>query len=331
MSSYEAGIGQELGEAELGELEVGEYGELGEGELTELGEGEYGELGEGELAELGEWEGESQEAQEQLLGEILGALPGEAGSGLTEAQEVELAAELLGVTSEAELEQFLGKLFKRVVRGVGSFVRSPIGRAVGGVLKGIAKKALPVVGGALGSMVAPGIGTAIGTKLGSLASGLFELETEAMSGEQAEFEVARRYVRLAASTARHAAAARPAAPVNPRTVARAAVARAARQVAPAIYRAMVRSLRGGGFVPRRAGYGGRPTYAPPPFRPPGAPPAYVPAVVRPSLVAPAPAYAPASGWDAGAGWAPAAPGVAAGPAMSGRWIRRGRRILLLGV
>lgn len=317
MSSYETGIGQELGE--FGELGEGELAELGEGEYGELGEGELGEQEAGELAELGEGEGESQEAQEQLLGGVLGALPGEAGSGLSEAQEVELATELLEVTSEQELEQFLGKLFKRVVRGVGSFVRSPLGRAVGGVLKGIAKKALPVVGGALGSMVAPGIGTAIGSKLGSMASGLFELETEGMSGEQAEFEVARRYVRLAASTARHAAAARPRAQVNPRTLARAAVARAARQVAPGIYRAMVRSLRTGLVVPRGA-------------YPPRAP--YAPAVLRPTVIAPAPSYAPApvTGWDGGA-YAPAAPaaGYAFGPAMSGRWIRRGRKIVLLGV
>ena len=39
-------------------------------------------------------------------------------------------------------------------------IKSPIGRALGGILKGVAKKALPVVGGALGSMVAPGVGTA---------------------------------------------------------------------------------------------------------------------------------------------------------------------------
>src|SRR5439155_1002727 len=82
----------------------------------------------------------------------------------------------------------------------------------------------------LGSFVAPGIGTAIGSKLGSLAGGLFEIPGE-MPQEQAQFEVARRVVRLAAASARNAAAARPAPTINPRTVARAAIARAARQVA----------------------------------------------------------------------------------------------------
>ena len=70
-------------------------------------------------------------------------------------------------------------------------------------------------------MVAPGIGTAIGSKLGSLASGLFEVELEGMPQEQAEYEVARRYVGLAASAARNAALARPRPGVSPVSVARA--------------------------------------------------------------------------------------------------------------
>ncbi|MDD1612600.1 MAG: hypothetical protein LUQ57_05605, partial [Methylococcaceae bacterium] len=59
---------------------------------------------------------------------------------LDEAEEMALAAELLGVTDEAELDQFLGKLFKKVGRAAGKFIRSPVGRALGGILKGAAKK-----------------------------------------------------------------------------------------------------------------------------------------------------------------------------------------------
>ena len=83
---------------------------------------------------------------------------------LNEVEELELAAELLSISSEEELDQFLGKLFKRVWKGVkkvGRFVgkvASPLGK----VLKGIAKKALPFVGGALGSFIPiPGVGTAL--------------------------------------------------------------------------------------------------------------------------------------------------------------------------
>ena len=221
--------------AEFGELE-GEY----EGELEGEYEGELeGELGEGEFGE-GEGEGQEFGEGEHFLGDILGSvLGGEIESPLSSSQEIELASELLEIGSEQELEQFLGNLFRQV----GGFIRSPVGRALGGVLKNVAKKALPMVGGALGSMVAPGIGTALGSKLGSMASGLFEVELEAMPAEAAEFEVARRFVNLAASAARHAARAQPRLGVSPRTVARAAVATAARAYAPGVYRQMMRTLR----------------------------------------------------------------------------------------
>ena len=70
--------------------------------------------------------------------------------------EMEAAAELLEVTSEEELEQFLGSLIKKAASTVGKVVRSPVGQALGGALKGIARRALPMVGGAVGSFVAPG-------------------------------------------------------------------------------------------------------------------------------------------------------------------------------
>lgn len=104
-------------------------------------ETEYGEFEQVELGEAAEFEYEA--AEFEALGEF-----GEA-SALTEAEEIELASELLEITSEQELEQFLGNVFRKVARGVGSFVKSPVGRALGGVLKNVAKKALPVVGGAL--------------------------------------------------------------------------------------------------------------------------------------------------------------------------------------
>ena len=59
------------------------------------------------------------------------------GGAFSEAEEMELAAELLGVADEAELDQFIGGLFKKIGRGIGKFVRSPIGRSLGGILKGV--------------------------------------------------------------------------------------------------------------------------------------------------------------------------------------------------
>jgi hypothetical protein len=132
-----------------------------------------------------------------------------AGEGpFSEAEEMELAMELLSVASEEELDQFLGKMFKGIWKGVkkvGSFV-GKVAKPLGGALKAIAKKALPLVGGALGTMIPiPGVGTALGSALGSAVSSALEVELEGMGYEQQEMEVARRFVRIAGSAAQLAA------------------------------------------------------------------------------------------------------------------------------
>jgi uncharacterized protein (DUF697 family) len=151
---------------------------------------------------------------------------------LDEAEEMELAAELLEITSDEELDMFLGKVIRRVGRGIGKFARSSVGKQLGGVLKGVAKKALPIVGGAVGSLIAPGVGTKIGAKLGSAASNLFELELEGLSPEDQEFEVARRFVRLSAEAAKQAANAPAGMP--PRAAASKAMTIAAQKHAPGL-------------------------------------------------------------------------------------------------
>ena len=358
-TGYEYGeAGHEFGEQEFGETGEQEFGEFGESghEFGEFGEQEFGEqeFGEQEFGEVGE----SQES-EQFLGSILGMLSGESGT-LSEAHEVELATELLEISNEQELEQFLGKLVRGVAKGVGNFVKSPVGRALGGVLKSVAKKALPVVGGALGSFVAPGVGTAIGSKLGSLASGLFEINAEAMPQEQAQFEVARRVVRLATSATRNAVAARPNPSINPRTIARAAVARAARTHAPGIYRSLIQSLRTGAAVPRGGAtapgrrpqpQGGRRGGVQGPRRRGSYGRPYGVVYGVPDGTPVAPAYADDSNGggfqdaQAAQGAAPfqdqpprqavSAPPTASygsdGRALTGRWFRRGHKIVLVGV
>jgi hypothetical protein len=127
---------------------------------------------------------------------------------LGEAEEMELAMELLSVASEEELDQFLGNVFKSAWKGlkkVGSVI-GKVAKPLGGVLKGIAKQALPFVGGALGSMIPiPGVGTMIGRAAGTALSKALEMEFEGMDPEQQEFEMARRFVRIAASAAQDAA------------------------------------------------------------------------------------------------------------------------------
>lgn len=150
----------------------------------------------------------------------------------SEAEEEELALELLGVASEEELDQFLGKLFRRASKGLRK-VGSSLGRVagpLGGVLKGVAKQALPFVGGALGSLIpVPGVGTALGTALGSAVSQALESELSGLEAEDQEL-AARRFVRIAGTAAQRAAGATGAQP--PLAVARAAVAAAARQHVP---------------------------------------------------------------------------------------------------
>jgi uncharacterized protein (DUF697 family) len=120
-----------------------------------------------------------------------------------------LAAELLEITDEEELDLFLGKLFKKAWKGIKKVGRKVV-RPLGRVVKGMAKKALPVLGGALGSFIpVPGVGTAVGTALGSALSRTFEMEFEGMDADQQEFEMARRFVKVAGATARKAALAPP--------------------------------------------------------------------------------------------------------------------------
>ncbi|MGH7520870.1 MAG: hypothetical protein ACREMI_06300 [Gemmatimonadales bacterium] len=69
----------------------------------------------------------------------------ESETGLDEVDEMDLAAELLGVSDEAELDQFFGKLIKKA----GKFLKSPTGKALGGILKNVARKALPIAGRAV--------------------------------------------------------------------------------------------------------------------------------------------------------------------------------------
>lgn len=202
---------------------------------------------------------------------------GETGWGtetgvFSEAEAMELAAGLLEVNSEAELEQFLGGLIKRAGRAAGQFIKSPVGQQLGGLLKGAAKKALPMVGSAIGGYFGGSGGAKIGSQVASTAGRIFGLELEGLSLEDQEYEAAKSFVQFAGTAAKNAASAPPTA--NPRAVAQSAVLAAARQLAP-------------------------------------------------GLVSGAPAVA------AGGARGTACP-TCGGGAKSGRWMRRGNKIILFG-
>jgi hypothetical protein len=272
------------------------------------GDGEYSSEAQSE----GEFEGEFEDELNEFEDE------GEEGE-LEEEEELESAAQLLSVGSEAELDHFLGGLIRKVARKVGRSVKAATGNSLGGVLKGLARKALPMVataiGGPVGGLVAKGGMQALG------------LELEGLSQEDQELELSRRYVRIANAAASRAL--RSPLSRSPRANAQAAVRWAVRRHAPGLLRGY---YRGGRRPYRHVGYGGI-TYQQCP-----------PCPVCPECGAPTPAEPSATA-------EPAAPAVAApDPAakefefedeyeyetaapnstQNGRWVRRGTKIVLYG-
>jgi hypothetical protein len=143
----------------------------------------------------------------------------ELESPFSEAEEMELAIELLEATSEAELEQFLGKLVKKAWRGV---------KTIGSkVLRPLVKTVLPIAATAAGTFFGGPAGGAIAGKLGSLVSKALEAETAGVMPQDRELEKCRQFVRMAGTAARAAALAPPAA--NPVAVALEVLAQAAQR------------------------------------------------------------------------------------------------------
>jgi len=123
-----------------------------------------------------------------------------------EAEVNEIASELLSVTNQQELNNFLGDLMRRVGSGLSQAVSSPLGQQLGGMLRSAARTALPVVGSAIGDAIVPGIGGAVGGKLASMAGSMFGLELEGLSLEDRQYEVAKQFVRFGADATQKALA-----------------------------------------------------------------------------------------------------------------------------
>ncbi|SFI42076.1 hypothetical protein [Nitrosomonas sp. Nm34] len=149
---------------------------------------------------------------------------------LDEAEEMDLAAELLGVTDEAELDQFIGKLFKKIGSKVGKYIKSPTGIALRGILKSAAQKALPMLGTAIGGPV----GGALASQLAEAGNEIYGMELEGLSEEDQEFEMAKQFVRFASTAAEQAAGAPP--HIEPKVAAKSAAITSAQQHAPGLLR-----------------------------------------------------------------------------------------------
>jgi hypothetical protein len=170
-----------------------------------------------------EMEGEFEYA---IFGETDGAFEEETDYELTEEQEIDLAAELLAVSDDRELDQFLGGLLKKA--------KGAVGPALKKYLKPLAKKLIPIAATAVGGYFGGPMGAKLGNKLGSFATTLFEVDFESMDGEAMEMEVARNFVRLANAAATNAATAGPTA--DPNRAAKTALVQAARTYAPGMVR-----------------------------------------------------------------------------------------------
>jgi hypothetical protein len=156
----------------------------------------------------------------------------ESGEVFGETEQMELASELLEVTSEAELDRFLGDLISRAGRAAGKVVGSSEGQAIGSILKGAANQVLPGIGSAVGSYFGGPAGAKFGSNVASAAGRAFGLELEGLSNEDRDFEVARRYVSFAGDAVKNLASARSS--HDPRAAANAAAVTAAKTFAPGL-------------------------------------------------------------------------------------------------
>ena len=152
--------------------------------------------------------------------------------------------ELLSVSSEEELDQFLGKFFKRAWKGI-----KKVGKGIVKVARPFLKAALPIAGRALGSFIPiPGVGTMIGGAVGSALGRALEMELAGMEPQEQELELARRYVRIAGSALQQAAQAAP--NQDPRAVMQTAWRTATRRHVPGLAQGQA-----SGFIPSRSTLG----------------------------------------------------------------------------
>jgi len=161
------------------------------------------------------------------FGQEMGDFEFSEGEAFGENEMTELAAELMEVSSEAELDNFIGDLISKAGSAIGKFVGSPTGQALTGALKSAAKQLLPMAGQAVGGYFGGSTGSQIGGQLGSAASGLFG-ETE----DEQEWEAANTFVKVATDAVKTAAQAPQGA--NPRQVAQQAVMQAVQTHAPGL-------------------------------------------------------------------------------------------------
>jgi hypothetical protein len=156
------------------------------------------------------------------------------------SEEYALAAELLEVYRVADLEKFLSKLISRAGADGQRLAGSPVARVLVGLLMKAASVILQPIRRSVRAL--PGLAAPVwrpDPRLISEAGRTFGLELEGLSPEDKEFALARQFVRFASEAVR--AASRLAG--EPRSVANAALRRAARRFAPGLLARLGARLR----------------------------------------------------------------------------------------
>jgi hypothetical protein len=133
--------------------------------------------------------------QNEGIGEY-GEATGVVGGELTETQELALAAEVLEVSSEEELEQFLGDLWNATKAAASKAYNSDVVQSAIPGLKAVGTAVLPKAAGWLADRYAPGTGGIASAGVQAAVDQWLKEELEGLSGEDREFEAARRYVRF---------------------------------------------------------------------------------------------------------------------------------------
>ncbi|MCB0573831.1 MAG: hypothetical protein KDC61_04610 [Saprospiraceae bacterium] len=199
--------------------------------------------------ELDEFENEFDPEYEEAFEDVSEFSGEDYESPLSELNELELATELLGVTNEAQMDEFMHKLVKKSGpvareamkrRPFWNFLRRGLGKLV------------PIAGRVVGGLIGGPLGARIGGKIGTGAARLFRLELEGLSPEDQEFELARAYVNFASNAAQKAALNHRKG-MDPKKAVQKALAEAASIHAPGLLETNTNEL--GGMEPRHGSTG----------------------------------------------------------------------------
>ncbi|MFU2486293.1 hypothetical protein [Thauera sp. WH-1] len=141
---------------------------------------------------------------ETELLEMAGAARGAASAdeAVADLGDLELAAELLDLRSEAEFDGFLHRLLATAGAAGATCLSPPLSGALAGTLRAAAKRALPAM-----ARLAHGRAVGEGSPPVTESAHYFGLELEGLSPEDQEFELARSFVRFARDAVRHVAGA----------------------------------------------------------------------------------------------------------------------------